>query len=160
MENDRKYVEGDRYRVLKDGGRFEGLLLFGEQNISGWSRNIKAGEVLTCLGWREVHALGVNMAGIMWTGAKVPENAVVMQFWPFESLFRPIPMSSYLERLPDEEELAKLSLEEKLTQAMMAPVEPSLEEIDDGHIEDLTNALPEIKRPVADPDEIVDLTSQ
>lgn len=148
--HENKYSEGDKFRVLKDGGRFEGLLLFGEQNISGWSRNIKAGEIITCLGWREVHALGVNMAGIMWTGAKVPENAVVMQFWPFESLFRPIPMSSYLERIPDEEELA---------QTLATLPQPTLEEIDDGHIEDLTGHLPEIIGKPADDDELVDLTA-
>lgn len=149
MEN-KTYAEGDKFRVLKDGGRFEGLLLFGEQNISGWSRNIKAGEVITCLGWREADALGTTIAGVMWTGAKVPENAVVMQFWPFESLFRPIPMSSYLERLPDEEEQGQMPF---------VP-EPTLEEIDDGHIEDLTGHLPEIiGKSAADADELVDLTA-
>lgn len=154
-DSNRRYAEGDKFRVLKDGGRFEGLLLFGEQNVSGWSRNIKAGEILTCLGWREVHALGVNMAGIMWTGMKVPENAVVMQFWPFESLFRPIPMASYLERMPDEEELAALPA----NATIVAMSEPSLDEIDDGHIEDLTGHLPEIIKPKADDsDELVDLT--
>lgn len=155
MAENIRYAEGDKFRVLKDSGRFEGLLLFGEQNVSGWSRNIKAGEVITCLGWREVHALGVNLAGIMWTGVKVPENAVVMQFWPFESLFRPIPMASYLERMPDEEEAA-------WTPSWgpgSIPPEPALEEIDDGHLEDLTQALPEIACPAADPDEIVDLTA-
>lgn len=153
MHEKKTYAEGDKYRVLKDGGRFEGLLLFGELNISGWSRNIKAGEIITCLGWREVHALGVDMRGIMWSGVKVPENAVVMQFWPFESLFRPIPMASYLERIPDEEELGNAAIVHMST--------PALDEIDDGHFEDLTQHLPEIIKPVEvnDPDELVDLTN-
>ncbi len=81
-----KYREGQRYRVMREGARFEGLLIFGEQSLSGWSRRITKGETLTCLGWQETNVLGVDIAGIMWAGLKVPGNAVVMQVWPFESL--------------------------------------------------------------------------
>lgn len=149
-----KYGEGERFRVVKEGARFEGLLLFGEQSISGWSRNIKPGEVLTCLGWKEVHVFGACVAGIMWTGLKVPDNAMVMQVWPFESLFRPFPLEGLLEPYVDPDDEDEVS---KIIEQMNAPRE---EEIEDGTIVDLTSHLPEITRIAKheDEDELVDIS--
>jgi len=145
----RDYTEGRRFRVAKEGARFEGLLLHGEQTIAGWSRRISLGEVLTCLGWKSVDALGVSLKGVMWTGAKVPDSAIVMQIWPFESIFRPYPLTGYLVPYidPDDEEAVAKEL------ATM----PSLDQIEDGVEVDLTSHLPIIeKKPVSD--EVVDLS--
>ena len=151
MSQSTKYQEGQRYIVTRDGARFEGLLLFGEQSMSGWSRKITKGETLTCLGWREVHVFGADIAGIMWTGLKVPTNAMVMQVWPFESLFRPFPLEGLLQRVLDIDD-----------EDYVPPTEPAptLAEIDEGHVVDLTNHLEPIARkpePV-ESDEPVDLT--
>ena len=110
------YAEGRQFRVIKEGARFEGLLLFGEQSMSGWSRTIKPGEIVTCLGWREIEVFGTHVAGVMWTGPSVPDNAMVMQIWPFESLFRPFPMTGVLEPYvepQEEEELVLAPAEEE-----------------------------------------------
>lgn len=144
-----KYEEGERFRVIKEGARFEGLLLFGEQSISGWSRHIIQGEVLTCLGWKEVQVFGTNVAGVMWTGLKVPDNAMVMQIWPFESIFRPFPLRGLLEHVQDPDSEADLVFE-RISK-------PAPEEIDEGHIVDLTSYLPLTERAKVDND-IVDLT--
>ena len=113
------YVEGRQFRVVKEGARFEGLLLFGEASMSGWSRKILRGELVTCLGWQEIDVFGTHIAGIMWTGSKVPDNAMVMQIWPFESLFRPFPMTGVLEPYEEpveDEEFADLIAEETAEQ--------------------------------------------
>lgn len=148
MQTEKLYVEGRRFRVIKEGARFEGLLLYGEQSMSGWSRKILPGEILTCLGWQEVEVFGTHVAGIMWTGPKVPDNAMVMQVWPFESLFRPFPMRGVMEPYvePAEDEEPELA--------------PDLEEDDD--IEDLTEHLPAVLKALAtslkdEEEEIVDL---
>ena len=107
------YVEGRRFRVVKEGARFEGLLLFGEASMSGWSRTIQRGEILTCLGWKEVDVFGTHIAGIMWDGPKVPDNAMVMQVWPFESLFRPYPLTGFLEPYEEPVEEPEPTIEEE-----------------------------------------------
>lgn len=152
---EKEYVAGSQYRVLKDGARFEGLLLFGEQSISGWSREIKQGEILTCLGWKEAHVFGTDIAGVMWTGVKVPDNAMVMQIWPFESLFRPIPLKGLLG--PYEVPKDELGELQELTEIET----PREEEIDEGHVVDLTSHLPELQQVTKkseESDEPVDLT--
>lgn len=129
------YVEGRRFRVIKEGARFEGLLLFGEASMSGWSRKILSGELVTCLGWQEIDVFGTHIAGIMWTGSKVPDNAMVMQIWPFESLFRPFPMTGVLEPYvepPEEDEL------ETLVEAMITPWPEEIPEEEEEEIVDLT----------------------
>lgn len=61
-------------------------------------------------------------------------------------------MSSYLSLMLDEEEEGNA--------AIIAISTPTLEEIDDGHLEDLTAHLPDIlPKPIDDSDELVDLTS-
>lgn len=159
-----EFKEGEKYRVVREGARFEGLLLFGEASISGWARNITAGEVITCLGWKTVPVFGTEISGVMWTGLKVPDNALVLQFWPFESLFRPQPLGSYIERFydSDDEDMPEGWVPTDLTA-------PTLDQIDEGHIEatvdaeefeDLTSHLPVITpRKVENPDEVVDLTA-
>lgn len=130
------YVEGRRFRVVKEGARFEGLLLFGETSMSGWSRKILSGELVTCLGWQEIDVFGTHIAGIMWTGSKVPDNAMVMQIWPFESLFRPFPMTGVLEPYvepPEEDEL------ETLVEAMITPWPEEIPEEEEEEIVDLTS---------------------
>jgi hypothetical protein len=151
MTTEKLYVEGRRFRVVKEGARFEGLLLYGEQSMSGWSRKILPGEILTCLGWQEVQVFGTHVAGIMWTGQKVPDNAMVMQVWPFESLFRPFPMRGVLEPYvePPADEL------EVMVDHMITPWP---EEIDDGETVDLTEHYgPVTAAPDEDEEEIVDL---
>jgi hypothetical protein len=167
------YIEGRKFRVMKEGARFEGLLLHGEQTISGWSRRISQGEVLTCLGWKTVDAFGAAFRGVMWTGLKVPDSAIVMQIWPFESIFRPYPLAGLLRREidPDDEDaMAELAAEAErgydpvqMKQVerpleLAAPPAPSLDEIDDGEEVDLTNHLPIIEKPKPDEEEIVDLS--
>jgi len=126
------YVEGRQFRVVKEGARFEGLLLFGEASMSGWSRKILSGELVTCLGWQEIDVFGTHIAGVMWTGQKVPDNAMVMQIWPFESLFRPFPMTGILEPYvePPEDDDMEMIVQNAIT--------PWPEEIEDGETVDLT----------------------
>lgn len=147
------YAAGRQFRVIREGARFEGLLLFGEASMSGWSRTIKPGEILTCLGWQEVDVFGTHIAGVMWTGMKVPDNAMVMQVWPFESLFRPYPMTGVLEPYVE----PGPELEEMLIEAMKTPLP---EAIEDGETVDLTNHLVPLKAApvVEEEDEILDLT--
>jgi hypothetical protein len=153
------YIEGRKFRVVREGARFEGLLLHGEQIISGWSRRISQGEVLTCLGWKSVDAFGATLKGVMWTGAKVPYSAIVMQIWPFESIFRPYPLSGLLERVvdPDDEDADWIERSKEAVKQELH-LEPKLEEIDDGEEVDLTAHLPVIQMPKPDPDEVVDLS--
>lgn len=147
-----KYEAGQRFRVVREGARFEGLLLFGEQSVSGWSRRITKGEILTCLGWKTAHVFGTQVTGVMWTGAKVPDNAMTMQIWPFESLFRPQPLPGLLEPYVEPE-----TFEDKIVDSMSQPLE---EAIDDGHVVDLTQHLPVLDLPAIDEgdDGVVDLT--
>lgn len=123
------YVEGRQFRVVKEGARFEGLLLFGEASLSGWSRKILKGELVTCLGWQEIDVFGTHIAGIMWNGPKVPENAMVMQIWPFESLFRPYPLTGFLE--PYKEPAEDEELIEQLLPALTEPLKEEEEEVVD-----------------------------
>ena len=159
------YAEGRRFKVVKEGARFEGLLLFGEASLTGWSRTISPGEILTCLGWQEVEVFGTHVAGVMWTGNKVPDNAMVMQVWPFESLFRPFPMTGVLEPYVEPEEEpevvqtpAQQAEPEPAREPEPGPVPPLVGE--DEEIEDLTEHFAPI--PEAEPEEeeeILDLTS-
>lgn len=147
------YAEGRQFRVIKEGARFEGLLLFGEASMSGWSRTINPGEILTCLGWKEVDVFGAHVAGVMWTGPKVPDNAMVMQIWPFESLFRPYPMTGVLEPYVEPEEDEEPEFAPIHGQPVTLPEE-------DDDIEDLTTFMPAPKpEPIEEEEEIVDLTS-
>lgn len=146
------YVEGRRFRVVKEGARFEGLLLFGEASMSGWSRKILKGELVTCLGWQEIDVFGTHIAGIMWTGSKVPDNAMVMQIWPFESLFRPFPMTGVLEPYEEPAE------DDELEQIVQSAITPWPEEIEDGDTVDLTSDWIAPKKEETEEEEIVDLT--
>lgn len=93
------YVAGAKFLVVKPGARFEGLIPHGKFALMGWSRPLAVGEVVTCKGWSDAVGPGMSMRVLNFDGAKVPEAAIVMQIWPFESLFRPYPLYGLLEPL-------------------------------------------------------------
>jgi hypothetical protein len=140
-----KYVEGDQFRVVREGARLEGFLLHGEELISGWSRRLQVGEVLTCKGWQVINVGELEIRGTQWTGAKIPESAVSIQVWPFDGLFRPFPMEGVLE--PYVEDSGE-------------DLQAVIDQIEEGHVVDLTTYLADTSHLVEAPndDEVVDLS--
>lgn len=139
------YLAGEQYRVMQPGARLEGFLLHGEELISGWSRGLIVGEVLTCKGWQSVELREMTIRGVQWTGFKVPESAVSMQVWPFDGLFRPFPLEGILGPYVED------SGEDQ---------EALIEAIEEGHEVDLTSYLLDTSYLVkSSDDEVVDLTN-
>jgi hypothetical protein len=94
------YYTGARFRVIKEGARFEGIVTWGEKHYAGWSRPLEVGEIIECNGWRE----GLAGGGFMeanFTAERVPDNARWVQVWPQASLWRPWPLDGYLEPIGD-----------------------------------------------------------
>lgn len=136
-----KYVEGEKFKVLQSGARLEGFLLHGEELISGWSRNLTQGEVLTCKGWSVVEVGKLTIRGVQWAGVKIPKSATTVQVWPFDGLFRPFPLTGLLG--PYVEDSGE-NLDELI--------------IEDGHEVDLTSYLGDTSHLVASDDKVVDLS--
>lgn len=90
------YTEGARFRVIQEGARFEGMVQFGS-SWSGWTRNLKVGEIVTCLGWRPGWAEAGEFKQPNFTGEKVPDNASYVTIWPKAGLFFPWPFDGFLE---------------------------------------------------------------
>jgi hypothetical protein len=90
------FKQGQKFRVIKDGARLEGLIIFGKTNWSGWSRRLTVGEVLVCNG-EENGWDSSTVKLITFNGARVPENARYVTVWPMAGLWSPWPMAGYLE---------------------------------------------------------------
>lgn len=97
------FKEGNRFRVVREGARLEGLVYFGETTWSGWSRNLEVGEIVTCTGWQPAwNAEHVSVANF--TAENVPPNARWCSVWPIAGLFLPWPMPGFLEPLDTNDE--------------------------------------------------------
>lgn len=94
------YVQDRRFQVMKPNARFEGILLFGEDQWAGWSRPLQMGEIITCEGWKP--GIDNTPEGVNWSARRVPDNALWVQIWPMQGLFTPWPMDGLLRALPDE----------------------------------------------------------
>lgn len=98
------YVAGRQFRVLRPGARLEGILVFGSGLISGWSRPLLQGEVITCAGWRPGMIVEPGLTPqpeVNWDHRFLPANAQWCQVWPMAGLFLPWPMPGYLEPAPE-----------------------------------------------------------
>lgn len=94
------YREGRRFRVVKEGARLEGIVTFGTGGTSwaGFSRHLKVGELVQCLGWKPM--MGTPSEGAMFESDSTPPNAVWSMVWPMNGLFQPFPMDGYLQWEP------------------------------------------------------------
>lgn len=95
------FVAGRRFKVIKEGARLEGIVTFGDHAWAGYAKTLQVGEIVTCNGWREGMSGGAEEANF--TAAGVPWNALWVQVWPQDGLWRPWPMDGVLEPLDDEQ---------------------------------------------------------
>lgn len=103
-EQHQLFVEGRHFKVVKPNARLEAILQFGPELISGWSRPLQVGEVLTCAGWRMGMDCGpgcVPQLEVNWHHRFLPPNAQWAQVWPMAGLFLPFPMPGFLEPVPE-----------------------------------------------------------
>lgn len=134
------YREGRKFRVLRDGARLEGIVTFGTGGTAwaGFSRVLKVGDVITCLGWKPM--MGTPQEGVNFESDTTPENAVWSTVWPLNGLFQPFPMEGFLEWVPsadDDEtgwpEIAPTEMEafeaHEAVEAAPAPVEYTTEQL-------------------------------
>jgi len=105
----RVYREGRRFRVAVDFARLEALIYFGQpredgfQAWAGWSRPLRQGEIVTCLGWSEAYQ-HAHVLTAVFDAEGVPDGARYTAIWPLNGLWQPYPMSGVLEPLEDEED--------------------------------------------------------
>ena len=95
------YPTGQRFRVVKAGARFVGIVSFGASAWAGWSKPLAVGDVITCDGWRP--GMDNTPEAVNFSGGVVPDNALWAQVWPMSGLFRPYPMEGYLEPIDEGE---------------------------------------------------------
>lgn len=103
LKSRKQFREGNRFQVVREGARLEGLVFFGETTWSGWSRNLEVGEIITCTGWQPAwNAEHVSVANF--TAENVPPTARWVAVWPLAGLFLPWPMPGFLEPLDSNDE--------------------------------------------------------
>ena len=97
LEDDAKrvYAAGKLFRVIKPGARLEGIVQFGKVK-AGYAESLEVGDIIEATGWRE----GLCGGGVMEANFRTegsPDNALWLQFWPFQSLWSPWPLKGWLE---------------------------------------------------------------
>jgi hypothetical protein len=95
-----KYIDGEKYRVVKSGCSLVGLQRHDNGGYRGWSRPLPAGSIITCAGRREL-MFGDGAVGIKWKGEHGEPLAVDCEFYPSEAAHPmfPVPKAGCLELL-------------------------------------------------------------